>query len=339
MSRICLLGGTGYVGSAIAARLVARGHSVRILTRDPRRGQHLSVLPGVRLVQADVHDPNTLAREFHAIDVVVNLVGILNESGFSGQGFVKAHAELTRKVVEAAATHGVRKLVQMSSLGADERGPSHYQRSKGAAERHVRAAPAQLDWTILRPSVIFGPHDQLLNRFASILRLTQGWLPLARSHARFAPIWIGDVATAFERAVEDDATSRQSYDLGGPDIFTLAELVRFAGATIGIPAHVIPLPDAIARVQAFVMDFVPGRPFSTDNYRSLSVDNICRENGCRRLGIAPQSMRAIVPQYLGGSAKGSRFERFRTTAARAATARQDPLTRDVEPASGPQRGA
>ncbi len=290
---------------------------MRILTRDPLRGAHLAVLPGVRAACAPTcTTPVALGREFAGSEVVVNLVGILNESGFSGEGFEHAHAELTRKVVEAAASRGVRKLVQMSALGADERGPSYYQRSKGVAERHVRNAPPRLDWTIFRPSVIFGPDDKFMNRFASILRLTRGWLPLARSWTRFAPIWIGDVATAFERAIDDEATSRQAYDLGGPEILTLGNIVRFVGTTIGVPAHVIELPDPVARVQATIMDFVPGRPFSTDNYLSLSVDNICREDGCRRLGIVPQSMQAIVPQYLGAGTKNMRYGRYRSSAAR-----------------------
>ena len=274
------------------------------------------MLPGVELVRANVHDAAVLSRELAGTEVAINLVGILNETGFSGQGFERAHAELTRKVVAAAADRGVARLLQMSALGADEKGPSHYQRSKGRAERFVREAPAALDWTLLRPSVIFGAGDSLLNRFAGLLRLSGGVLPLARAGARFAPVWVGDVVQAFERALEGGATSRQSYDLCGPEVVTLAELVRYTGEVIGVPAKVLPLPDAIARAQAFVMDFVPGRPFSTDNYRSLSVDNVCRENGFQRLGIKPVSMRTVVPGYLGPETTSGRYERFRSSAGR-----------------------
>ncbi len=316
MATITILGGTGFVGTAMTTRLATGGHRVRVLTRDPSRGRHLAVLPGVELVRANVHDAAVLSRELAGTEVAINLVGILNETGFSGQGFERAHAELTRKVVAAAADRGVARLLQMSALGADEKGPSHYQRSKGRAERFVREAPAALDWTLLRPSVIFGAGDSLLNRFAGLLRLSGGVLPLARAGARFAPVWIGDVVQAFERALEGGATSRQSYDLCGPEVVTLAALVRYTGEVIGVPAKVLPLPDAIARAQAFVMDFVPGRPFSTDNYRSLSVDNVCRENGFQRLGIKPVSMRTVVPGYLGPETPSGRYERFRSSAGR-----------------------
>jgi NADH dehydrogenase len=186
----------------------------------------------------------------------------------------------------------------MSALGAAEDGPSFYLQSKGVAERHVRAAPPALGWTILRPSVIFGAGDSFMNRFAGLLRLSRGVIPLARAEARFAPVWVGDVAEAFARALADRGTVGKSYDLCGPEVFTLGALVRLAGGFSGTRAHVLPLPDWAARLQARVMDFVPGKPFSTDNYRSLTVDNISDDDGCARLGITPASLRAIGPGYL-----------------------------------------
>jgi NADH dehydrogenase len=305
--RIVVLGGTGFVGSALITRLGAAGHDVRVLTRRFDRARHLAVLPSITISGANVHDPMVLRREFAGADVVINLVGILNEPGRSGRGFTTAHADLTREVVAAAAARGVQKLLQMSSLGADAAGgPSHYLRSKGVAEQHVRAAPAPLRWTIFRPSVIFGPGDSLLNRFAGLLRLSAGFMPLARAGTRFAPVYVGDVVEAFLRCLPDashGATSDgASYDLCGPDIVTLAELVRRTGDAIGVPAKVLPLPDAIARVQAFVMDFLPGKPFSTDNYRSLLRDSICADSGLSRLGILPASLAAIVPSYLSPTA-------------------------------------
>ncbi len=296
--RIALLGGTGFVGTALAARLAADGHELRLLTRDPRRADHLRVLPGARVLRADVHDEAALRRALEGCDTVVNLVGILNEKGFSGRGFAEAHAELARKTVAAAVAAGATRLLHMRALGAAEDGPSFYLQSKGVAERHVRAAPPALGWTILRPSVIFGAGDSFMNRFAGLLRLSRGVIPLARAEARFAPVWVGDVAEAFARALADRGTVGKSYDLCGPEVFTLGALVRLAGGFSGTRAHVLPLPDWAARLQARVMDFVPGKPFSTDNYRSLTVDNISDDDGCARLGITPASLRAIGPGYL-----------------------------------------
>jgi uncharacterized protein YbjT (DUF2867 family) len=301
--RIVILGGTGFVASALVARLGAAGHDVRVLTRHIDRARHLAVLPSISIGVANVHDPLVLRREFAGADVAINLVGILNEPGRSGAGFATAHADLTREVVAAAAARGVRKLLQMSSLGADAAGgPSHYLRSKGVAEQHVRAAPAALRWTIFRPSVIFGPGDSLLNRFAGLLRLSAGFMPLARAGTRFAPVHVGDVVDAFLRCLPDASHGAESdgasYDLCGPEILTLAELVRRTGDAIGVPAKILPLPDAIARLQALVMDFLPGKPFSTDNYRSLLLDSVCAECGLARLGIQPTSLAAIVPTYL-----------------------------------------
>ena len=296
--QITVLGGTGFVGTQLVCRFAQLGHGLRVLTRDPMAARHLAVLPDVQRLRVDVHHTESLRRAIDGSDVVINLVGILNEKGDTGRGFELAHAELTRKALDACIETGVSRYLHMSALGADVSAPSHYLRSKGVAERHVRNSSTTLDWTIFRPSVIFGAADSLLNRFAALLRLSGGFIPLARANARFAPVWVADVVRAFELALHGGATSRQSYDLCGPEIMTLRELVRYTGEISGTTARVLPLPDAIGRAQAFVMDFVPGKPFSSDNYRSLTVDNVCRENGFTRLGIVPTGLRTIAPTYL-----------------------------------------
>lgn len=310
--QITLLGGSGFVGTELVGRLAAKGHRLRVLTRRPQECRTLAVVPTVELVAADVHEPKVLQREFAGSDVVVNLVGILNERGDSGSGFRHAHAELTRKTIEACIAAGVPRLLHMSALGADENGPSHYLRSKGLAEKYVRAAPVALDWTIFRPSVIFGQRDSLLNRFASLLQLGAGFMPLARAQARFAPVWVGDVAHAFELALEGGATSRQSYDLCGPQVMTLGELVRYTGELCGQPARILALPDALGRLQAKIMDFVPGKPFSSDNFRSLTVDNVCAENGFARLGITPARLVDVAPYYVRSESLLDRLRRKRS---------------------------
>jgi uncharacterized protein YbjT (DUF2867 family) len=293
---ICVLGGTGFVGTAIINRLSQAGHWVSVPTRHPQRHQELQVLPTVRLIRADVHDPRDLDRLVEGMDAVINLVGILNEHGRNT--FQRAHVELAAKLLSALKAGRVRRLLQMSSLGADPHGPSRYLRSKAEAEALVRAAAAQVDFTIFRPSVIFGPGDSLTNRFASLLRQTHGWLPLARAQARFAPVYVGDVAAAFVYALRTRGTIGQTYELGGPQIVSLEELVRTTAAVAGLPCHVFGLPDTLARLQGLFMGLLPGKPFTLDNFRSLTRDSVCTEDGFERLGLARHRLLELLPTYL-----------------------------------------
>jgi NADH dehydrogenase len=261
-------------------------------------GDRLRVLDTVEIIPADVHDPGTLGQLFAGADVVINLIGILNEHGRTT--FKAVHADVAGKVVRAARTAGITRLLHMSSLGADATGaPSRYLRSKGAAETRVRGeSGSSLEWTVFRPSVIFGPEDSLTNRFAKLLRLSGGFLPLARANALFAPIAVEDVVAAFLRALQDRATVGQTYELCGPEVMTLEQVVRLTATVAGLPCHIVRVPDFIAVVQAMVMNVLPGKPFSLDNYRSLTIDSVCREDGCARLGIRPQPMLAVLPTYL-----------------------------------------
>ena len=316
---ICVLGGTGFVGSRLVTRLIAAGHRVKVLTRNREQHRHLLVLPELQLVNANVHDAVQLAVQFASIDVVVNLVGILNERGYGGGGFRAAHTELARKVTQACLSAGVTRLLHMSSLRADARtGPSHYLRSKGEAEDIVRRdCGSAIDYTIFRPSVIFGPGDSFINRFAQLLGMLPLIFPLARASARFAPVYVGDVVEALMRCLHGGAASRSSLELCGPEIFTLREIVSFTARTLGLKRSIVALPDFIGRTQAFIFDFVPGKPFSSDNFRSLTVDSICSEDGFARLGIKPQPMAGIVHQYLGDKSASGLLDEYRESARRA----------------------
>lgn len=305
--KILLLGGTGFVGSHLSAALIGDGHELRVLTRRPDRGRHLRVLPGLEVVQADVHDQASLTRHATGCDAVINLVGILNESGRSGAGFRRAHAELATKIVAACGGAGVSRLVQMSGLGAATDGPSLYLRSKGEAERTVRAAGPALAWTILRPSVIFGPGDSFLNRFAALVRLAPV-LPLARIDARLAPVYVGDVVRAFEVALADPRTAGQSFDLCGPRVMTLGDIVRYVRDLEGARSVVFGLPDWLGALQAAMLEFVPGKPLSLDNFRSLSIDSVCRDEGFARLGITPTPLDAVAAACLGGNERERRLD-------------------------------
>lgn len=299
---VCVLGGTGFVGQAIAARLTRAGYAVRIPTRSRQRARRLLVLPGLDLIHADVHDPDQLATMVAGADTVINLIGILNERGHDGSGFRRAHVELAEKLMAACRRSGVRRLLQMSALKANaERGPSHYLSTKGMAEQVIQSqAGESIKYTIFRPSVIFGPDDSFCNRFAQVLRATPV-LPLARLDARFAPVYVGDVAEAFVRAIEDNHTFGQTYELCGPDVFSLKEILRFICSELGIRRVIVGLPGPLGRFQAWVGDYLlPGKPFSRDNFRSLAVASVCRENGFAAFGIQPKKMQPVVSSFLSG---------------------------------------
>lgn len=297
---ICVLGGSGFVGRHLVAALARESWRITVPTRDPARARHLAPIPSLRLVAADVHDPAALASLASGQNAVVNLVGILNERGRNGSGFSRVHTDLARLLIEACRKQHVDRLIHLSALNADaDRGSSHYLRSKGRAERIIREESGpDLRWTIFQPSVIFGPNDDFVNRFARLLRAIPIGLPLARPGARFAPVWIGDVVAAILRALADDATAGESYELCGPERFTLREIVCRVRDELGLTRAVVGIPDFAARLQAGICDFVPGKPFSTDNYRSLLVDSVCKVNGLARLGIQPQPFSVILPKYL-----------------------------------------
>lgn len=310
--RILILGGTGFVGTHLATRMSRRDFRITVLTRRDRQRDDLWVLPAVRVVETNVYDAEKLAHEMRGHDAVINLVGILNEKGRDGSGFRRAHVELTETVIRACRSAGVQRLLHMSALGAG-RGASHNLRTKGEAERAVLAAGREgMNVTVFKPSVIFGPGDSFLRRFAGIARLLPV-LPLACPDARLAPVFVGNVADAFLRALDDRESFGRSYELCGPRDYTLRELVAYARDVKGTRCLIWGLPDWMARLQARVCDFVPGKPFSTDNYKSLkSADNVCSEDGLRELGIRPVSVEAVVPGYLGASSRQHRLGAFRS---------------------------
>jgi len=314
--RICLLGGTGFVGRHVVGRLARDGHYLRVLTRRRERHRDLLVLPTLELVETDVHYASNLMEVLKGCDVVVNLVGILNEGRGRNATFRAVHAELPRKVAEAAQLNGVRRLIQLSALNAGPAGPSVYLRSKGEGEDAAHeAAHAGVAVTSLRPSVIFGPGDSFFNRFAGLLRLTPV-LPLACPEARFAPVYVGDLAEALARSLDDRMTYGRRLELCGPQVFTLRELVTYTARCLGQRRLVIGLGDALSRLQGRVMGGLPGKPFSLDNYLSMQVDSVCHEDGLAALGITPTGVEAAVPGYLGGHARTRFYDRLRGVAGR-----------------------
>ena len=308
---VLVLGGSGFVGRYVVNRLVHAGKRVVVPTRRRESARHLILLPTVDVVEGDIHDPATLGRMVAGAAAVVNLIGILNESGRNT--FVRAHVELAQKVIVACRAAGVRRLVQMSALNADPAGPSRYQRSKGEAEAAIVASG--LDWTIFQPSVIFGREDRFLNLFAALERFLPV-MAIAAAQARFQPVFVGDVAHCFAHALDDTATIGQKYPLCGPDIYTLRELVAFVGKLTEHERPIVALPPALGRLQARFLELLPGTPMSRDNLASMQQDSVC---GCAFpavFGIVPASLATVAPTYLGPAAIRSRYDAYRSQVGR-----------------------
>ncbi len=308
-ARVLLIGGSGFIGSQVAARLAAGNRRVLVPTRRYERARHLLPLPTVEVVEADVHDDAQLRRLARGADAVVNLVGILHGRRGTpwGPEFEAAHVRLPARIAAACAAAGVRRLLHLSALGVQAGGdrslPSMYLRSKAAGEQALRDAPG-LDWTIFRPSVVFGPGDRFLNLFARL----QAWLPLValgRAQARFQPVFVGDVAGAVVHALDRPATHGRVYELAGPEVFTLRELVALAGRLSGHPRPILALPDGLGRLQAALLERMPGTPLmSRDNFDSMSIDGVASGPVADELGVAPAAIAAVAPAYLGGAADG-----------------------------------
>ncbi|MFB4202327.1 N-acetyl-alpha-D-glucosaminyl-diphospho-ditrans,octacis-undecaprenol 4-epimerase [wastewater metagenome] len=313
---VCILGGSGFVGRHIANRLANTPVRIRVITTNRERSRHLLPIPNLELVEADIHDADTLRREISGFDAVINLVGVLNDEPGRGRGFDEVHVRLVRNLVEGARAAGVKRLLHMSALGAAPEAPSRYQQTKAEGERiAMEANRAGFGVTVFRPSVIFGPEDNFLNQFATMLRMAP-FLPLPTPEARFKPVYVGDVAQAFVNCLNDPDTFGERYELCGPSVYTLRELVSYCAELIGTNKPIIGLSDRLSRLQARVMERVPGKPYSMDNYLSSQVDNVCSDDGLARLGIHPTAVEAVVPMYVGRRRQRQYYNRFRRSARR-----------------------
>ena len=311
--QVAVLGGTGFVGHAVCEHLVERsggaGGRIVVPTRRLRHGLALQSLPTVQLVQASVHDDRDLARVLAGCEAVVHLVAILHGSEAE---FERVHVQLPQRVAAACKAAGVRRVVHVSALGVAPDAPSRYLRSKAAGEQVWRESG--LDVTVLRPSVIFGARDRFLNLFAQLQALAP-FVPLGGAHARFQPVWVEDVAEAVVRCLDQPATIGQVFECAGPQQFTLADLVRLAGRLSGHPRPVLPLPGALARLQALVMECLPGQPLmSRDNVDSMQVPNVATpgQPGLEALGVQASGVEGVAAGYLGGVDGPGRFMPWRS---------------------------
>lgn len=302
-SSVLVAGGSGFIGRHVVARLVKIGRRVIVPTRRLEHAKHLKVFPTVEVVLTSLHDDKALSRLLGGVDAVINLVGILHsrpakDGAPYGPDFAKAHVELPRRLVTACAANGVRRFLHVSALGADSQGPSMYQRSKAAGEAAVLSQP-DVAVTIFRPSVVFGEEDNFLNLFASLQKRFPV-MPLAGANARFQPIYVEDVARALVNSLDDQRTAGKIFELAGPGIYTLRELVELAGRYSGHPRRVIELSPRAGRLQAWFMEHMPGGPLmSRDNLDSMKVDNVASNPIDPLLNLVPVPLEAVAPKYLG----------------------------------------
>ena len=285
-----ILGGAGFLGRHLAAELARRSVEVTVPSRRRERAKHLIVLPTVDVVEADVNAPGVLERLAKGRDAVINLVGILHGN------FERAHVELPRAIVAACRASGVPRLLHVSALGAAPGAPSEYLRSKARGEEVVLGA-AGLDVTVFRPSVVFGPEDRFLNTFASLARYLPV-LALACPHARFQPVYVGDVARAMAQALEEPEARGKRYELCGPREYTLKALVEYACAATGRHRLVLGLPPSLSYLQARLLEWSPGPLMTRDNYYSMQVPNVCAQDCTLPFGLAPTALEAVAPAYL-----------------------------------------
>lgn len=313
LRKVCILGGSGFVGRSVCAELARRGVAVRVMARRRERARHLLVFPRLDLVEGNCHFAPDLAGAFNGCDAVINLVGILHPS--RDATFERVHAELPALVARVCRERGVPRFLHMSSLGAARDAPSEYLRTKGKGEEEAHVGDGAAT-TSFRPSVIFGPGDGLFNRFAGLLRVVPFVVPLAKADARLQPVYVADVAAAMCASLDDRATFGKRYDLGGPEVMTLEGIVRYTAEVLGLRRIVVPLGDRLGTLQARVLERLPGKLLTEDNLRSLEVDSVTARNGFQDFGISPARVESIVPGYLGEHGRRGRNQRFRRAARR-----------------------
>jgi NADH dehydrogenase len=308
---VLVLGGSGFVGRHVCNRLVERGYRVTIPTRDRERAKDALIpLPTAEVVTADVHNPETLVRYMRGCGAVINLVGVLHDGRGKGS-FREAHLELARKVIDACKRTGVTRLLHMSALNAAPDAPSAYLRSKGEAEMLVRESG--LDYTVFRPSVIFGREDHFLNLFAKLQQMLPA-IALAMPEARFQPVYVEDVARVYAESLTRLETFGLAFGLCGPRDYSLRELVRYAGELTGHRRPIIGLGPTLSNLQATLMGLLPVKIMTRDNLRSMQLPSVCESEF--PFGIMPTALEAVAPMFLAQRTPRDRYNLFRDRALR-----------------------
>ncbi len=317
---VLVVGGSGFLGRHLIAALAARGVKVVVPTRRRERAKHLILLPTVDVVEADIFAPGVLERLAAGRQAAINLVGILHgrrgrpdERGPNDYGpdFARVHVELPQALLAACRASGARRLLHVSALGVAPGAPSEYLRSKAFGEQAVLAAD-DLDVTVFRPSIVFGPEDRFLNTFASLLKLLPG-MAVPCPGARLQPVHVGDVARAMVAALDDAQTHGKVYELCGPQAYTMKQLVEYVCAATGRRRLIVGLSDRLSYLQARLMEWTPGPLMTRDNYFSMQVPSVC--SGSFPFGIQPQPLEAAAA-YLAPLGPRERYPQLRWRARR-----------------------
>jgi NADH dehydrogenase len=307
---VTVIGGSGFIGRYVVRLLARQKHRIRVAVRHPNQALFLKPMGDVgqiQLLQTNIRNAGSVARAVEGADAVVNLVGILQPSGH--QDFQSVHVEGAESVARAAAAAGVRRLAHMSAIGADPRAESAYARTKGEAEAAVRDAfPAA---TILRPSIVFGPEDEFFNRFASMARMAPALPLIGGGRTRFQPVYVCDVADAVARAATQAGLEGQTFELGGPRIYTFRELMELVLAEIRRDRVLLPVPFLAAKIGAFFTGILPNAPLTMDQVELLKHDNVVAEGArtLRDLGIDPTPAESIIGGYLERFRKQGQFDK------------------------------
>ena len=309
---VTIFGGSGFLGRHVVRALAKRHYRIRVAVRRPELAGHLQPLGSVgqiHAVQANVRYPQSIEAAARGAQVVVNLAAILHERG--QQQFDLVHAAGAERVALAAAAFGAR-LVHVSAIGADENSTSHYARTKAQGEKSVFAAVPEAN--VFRPSILFGPEDDFFNRFAAMARMSPVLPLIGGGHTRFQPAFVGDVAEAIALAVDGRARPGVTYELGGPEVKTFRQLMEYVLAVTGRKRALVPLPFAVARLQAMFLQFLPKPLLTSDQVELLKYDNVVSQDAVREqrsfagLGITPTAIEAVVPNYLWRFRKAGQFQ-------------------------------
>jgi uncharacterized protein YbjT (DUF2867 family) len=319
LNKVVVLGGSGFVGSTLVAKLDAAGYEVTVLTRRRDRAKHLFLLPNVKVQSCNIFNEAELTQALTGAHVVINLIGILHQS--RRLRFDQVHHQLPNIVASICVQLGIKRLIHMSSLGASAQAPSAYLQSKAAGELALSEYHNLLNITVFKPSIIFGRGDAFINLFATLIKFLPVIL-LAKPNAQFQPIWVEDVATCFVESVNNVDTYGKTYELAGSKVYSFRQLLEKIMVTLGVKRPIVGLSDGLSLAQGFMMEFLPIKLMSRDNVRSMEVDSVSHAPFPSVFGVSPAPLESVMPDYLNNQNPRGYYDDFRSAAGRAINARR-----------------